>query len=103
MVCVAPAEFAPSLAKSRLVRSGRPQIIPSEITGPQTPNSKPRTPNFGFMATYLLINYEYPPLGGGAATASRNLAMALKRKGNRVVILTSAYGELRGALDESGV
>jgi glycosyltransferase involved in cell wall biosynthesis len=55
------------------------------------------------MATYLLINYEYPPLGGGAATASRNLAIALKRRGNRVVILTSAYGRLRGALDESGV
>jgi hypothetical protein len=55
------------------------------------------------VATYLLINYEYPPLGGGAATASRNLALALKRRGNRVVVLTSAYERLRGALDEDGV
>src|SRR6516225_2700823 len=55
------------------------------------------------MPSYLLINYEYPPLGGGAATASKNLALALKRKGNRVVVLTSAYESLRGILDEEGV
>jgi glycosyltransferase involved in cell wall biosynthesis len=55
------------------------------------------------LATYLLINYEYPPLGGGAATASKNLALALKRRGNRVVVLTSAYESLRGILDEEGV
>jgi glycosyltransferase involved in cell wall biosynthesis len=55
------------------------------------------------VATYLLINYEYPPLGGGAATASRNLALALKRRGNRVVVLTSAYERLRGSSDEDGI
>ena len=55
------------------------------------------------MAAYLLINYEYPPLGGGAATASKNLALALKRRGNRVVVLTSAYERLRGISDEEGV
>jgi glycosyltransferase involved in cell wall biosynthesis len=53
--------------------------------------------------TYLLINYEYPPLGGGAATASKSLGDALVRKGNRVVVLTSAYRRLRGASDEDGV
>jgi glycosyltransferase involved in cell wall biosynthesis len=61
----------------------------------QTPNSKPRT--------YLLINYEYPPLGGGAATASKNLGDALVRRGSRVVVLTSAYRNLRGVSDEDGV
>jgi glycosyltransferase involved in cell wall biosynthesis len=55
------------------------------------------------MPSYLLINYEYPPLGGGAATACKNLALALKRKGNRVVVLTSAYERLRGESDEDGV
>jgi len=55
------------------------------------------------MATYLLINYEYPPVGGGAATASRNLALALRRRKNRVVVLTSAYERLRGASDEDGI
>jgi glycosyltransferase involved in cell wall biosynthesis len=53
--------------------------------------------------TYLLINYEYPPLGGGAATVSQNLALALTRRGNRVVVLTSAYREHRGTSHEDGV
>jgi glycosyltransferase involved in cell wall biosynthesis len=53
--------------------------------------------------TYLLINYEYPPLGGGAATASKNLGDALTRRGNRVVVLTSAYKQLRGVADEDSI
>jgi glycosyltransferase involved in cell wall biosynthesis len=53
--------------------------------------------------TYLLINYEYPPLGGGAATASKNLGDALTRRGNRVVVLTSAYKHLRGVADEDSI
>ena len=53
--------------------------------------------------TYLLINYEYPPLGGGAATASKNLGDALIRRGSRVVVLTSAYRHLRGVSDEHGI
>jgi glycosyltransferase involved in cell wall biosynthesis len=50
--------------------------------------------------TYLLINYEYPPLGGGAASATRNLGAALSRRGNRVVVLTSAYKEHCGTSEE---
>lgn len=53
--------------------------------------------------TYLLINYEYPPLGGGAASATRNLGAALSRRGNRVVVLTSAYKHHRGASEEDGM
>lgn len=53
--------------------------------------------------TYLLINYEYPPLGAGAATASKNLGDALIRRGNRVVVLTSAYKHLRGVADEERI
>lgn len=55
------------------------------------------------MSSYLLINYEYPPVGGGAATATRNLALALKRRGNRVIVLTSAYNGIRGESDENGI
>ena len=55
------------------------------------------------MPTYLLINYEYPPLGAGAATASKNLGVALTGRGNRVVVLTSAYRQLRGVADEEGI
>jgi glycosyltransferase involved in cell wall biosynthesis len=53
--------------------------------------------------TYLLINYEYPPLGGGAASATRNLGAALSRRGNRVVVLTSAYKQHRGISQEDGM
>lgn len=53
--------------------------------------------------TYLLINYEYPPLGAGAASATRNLGVALSRRGNRVVVLTSAYKEHRGISEEDGI
>jgi len=38
----------------------------------------------------LLINYEYPPYGGGAANATQKLALALKQEGNSVSVLTSA-------------
>jgi glycosyltransferase involved in cell wall biosynthesis len=53
--------------------------------------------------TYLLINYEFPPLGAGAATASKNLGAALSRRGNRVVVLTSAYKHLCGVSEEEGM
>jgi glycosyltransferase involved in cell wall biosynthesis len=53
--------------------------------------------------TYLLINYEFPPLGGGAATASKYLGAALSRRGNRVVVLTSAYKGLSRVSEEEGV
>jgi glycosyltransferase involved in cell wall biosynthesis len=53
--------------------------------------------------TYLLINYEFPPLGGGAATASKYLGAALSRRGNRVVVLTSAYKGLSQVSEEEGV
>jgi glycosyltransferase involved in cell wall biosynthesis len=53
--------------------------------------------------TYLLINYEFPPLGAGAANASKNLGTALTRRGNRVVVLTSAYKDLCGVSEEDGM
>jgi glycosyltransferase involved in cell wall biosynthesis len=53
--------------------------------------------------TYLLINYEFPPLGAGAANATKNLGAALTRRGNRVVVLTSAYKDLCGVSEEDGM
>lgn len=47
----------------------------------------------------LIINYEYPPLGGGAGTASRETARALAGMGHRVTVLTSAFAGL--ARDET--
>src|SRR5512143_3920784 len=37
----------------------------------------------------MLVNYEYPPLGGGAGNATAELARALVRAGHRVTVLTS--------------
>jgi glycosyltransferase involved in cell wall biosynthesis len=53
--------------------------------------------------TYLLINYEFPPLGAGAANATKNLGAALTRRGNQVVVLTSAYKDLCGVSEEDGI
>ena len=41
----------------------------------------------------LLINYEYPPLGGGAGNATANIARELAGLGVEVVVLTSAFGD----------
>lgn len=42
----------------------------------------------------LLINSEYPPVGGGAGNASANIARLLSRLGNDVLLLTSQFGDL---------
>lgn len=39
----------------------------------------------------LLINYEYPPVGGGAATATKHIAKALSGQGHSVTVLTSQF------------
>jgi glycosyltransferase involved in cell wall biosynthesis len=55
------------------------------------------------MANFLLINYEYPPIGGGAASATGNLASALHKQGHKVVVLTSAFQDLCGYTTEDGI
>ncbi|HEY6074772.1 MAG TPA: glycosyltransferase, partial [Anaerolineales bacterium] len=42
----------------------------------------------------LLINSEYPPIGGGAGNASAHLARCLGSFGHEVTILTSSYKDL---------
>ncbi|PWC40319.1 glycosyltransferase family 4 protein [Azospirillum sp. TSO35-2] len=46
------------------------------------------------MARLLLINYEFPPLGGGAANATDNTARELAALGVEVLVLTSAFAGL---------
>src|SRR5437868_10358258 len=55
------------------------------------------------MANFLLINYEYPPIGAGAASATFQIAAALRDRGHRVVVLTSAFQKLRGTATEDGI
>lgn len=47
----------------------------------------------------LLINYEYPPIGGGAATATAAIAQHLTSLGHTATVLTSRFRDLQG---ESG-
>jgi len=51
----------------------------------------------------LLINYEYPPIGAGAANATKHLAVQFLENGYEVFVLTSAFGDLLGRSVESGV
>jgi glycosyltransferase involved in cell wall biosynthesis len=47
------------------------------------------------MKSILLINYEYPPIGGGAANATYHLARNLAADpALRVTVLTARYGDL---------
>ena len=51
----------------------------------------------------LLINYEYPPIGGGAATATAAIAGHLASLGHAVTVLTSKYRDLKGEISEGEV
>jgi len=42
----------------------------------------------------LIVNYEYPPLGGGGAVQSRHLAEALAKRGHVIHVLTAAWAAL---------
>jgi glycosyltransferase involved in cell wall biosynthesis len=76
--------------------------VPVPVSG-KFEKTKQKIPTDTSSMTYLLINYEFPPLGGGAANATKNLGAALTRRGNRVVVLTSAYRDLFGVSEEDGI
>lgn len=42
----------------------------------------------------LVLNYEYPPLGGGAGNITKNISQNLALNGNNVVVITSWYNNL---------
>lgn len=50
----------------------------------------------------LLINHEFPPLGGGAATAAERLAKCFAEMGNQVTTLTSAFKNLPAEENKNG-
>ncbi len=51
----------------------------------------------------LVLNYEYPPLGGGAGIISKNIAEGLVALGNEVTVLTTYYGGTEEDSTENGV
>ncbi|MBU1487670.1 glycosyltransferase, partial [bacterium] len=50
----------------------------------------------------LIVNYEFPPLGGGAANASAQIARQLARANNEVTVLTSYYRGLAREEEKDG-
>jgi len=51
----------------------------------------------------LLINSEYPPIGGGAGNASSNLARCLVQRGHEIMVLTSHWDGLPFEETRNGV
>jgi glycosyltransferase involved in cell wall biosynthesis len=48
---------------------------------------------FNFMKI-LMLNYEFPPMGGGAGNATDNISKEMVKMGHEVTVLTSGYGNL---------
>src|SRR6056297_3411227 len=48
----------------------------------------------GDYLNILLVNYEFPPIGGGGSKASFELARRLVGRGHRVTVLTSRFGDM---------
>lgn len=51
----------------------------------------------------LLVNYEYPPIGAGAATATQAIAHNLVALGHHVTVLTGSFRDLPRRSHENGV
>jgi len=51
----------------------------------------------------LLINYEYPPIGGGAGNATFHIAQELSRLHHKVMVVTSRFNNLPKKEQQNGV
>lgn len=51
----------------------------------------------------IIINYEYPPLGGGAATATYYIARELARLGDEIAVITSHFKNLPRYETQDGI
>ena len=51
----------------------------------------------------MLVSYEYPPVGAGAATAGGAIAKTLTELGHRVVVLTGKFKGLPARYEDQGI
>jgi glycosyltransferase involved in cell wall biosynthesis len=51
----------------------------------------------------LVINYEYPPVGGGGGVICRDISEEIASGGHRVDVITSQYADLKGYEEVNGV
>ena len=51
----------------------------------------------------LVVNYEYPPIGGGGGFVTRDILESMAEQGHEVTIITSAYGKLPRREHKNGV
>ena len=51
----------------------------------------------------LVLNYEYPPLGGGAGVICKNIAEGLASLGHDITVLTTYYDGTETTCIENGV
>ena len=51
----------------------------------------------------LVINYEYPPIGGGGGVLCKDISEGIAAKGHRITVVTCHYGSLKKSEDLRGV
>ena len=51
----------------------------------------------------LVINYEYPPIGGGGGVLCKDISEGIAAKGHRITVVTSHYGSLGKSENLHGV
>lgn len=51
----------------------------------------------------LVLNYEFPPIGGGGGAVSRDLAIMMKKRGHGVSVVTMQFGDLPEKEEIEGV
>ncbi len=64
----------------------------NNLSAVRTKETRPDTRRTGMRV--LLVNYEYPPLGGGGGVIAQDVVEELAQRGHEVTVLTSGFADL---------